>query len=220
MLDAKNSNLKSYESHYDNQHVDFTLHFTGKEQLDSCLLPDKETGLSKFETDFKLVSSKLLSTSNMYLFNKHGQIKKYDTILDIIKDFAEVRLEYYAKRKDYLLEKYRLDIRFIEARARFIQEIIAKTLEINNKKKDDIITHLKTHSYPTYDYLLRMPIYSLTLERKQELETSLQKAKQSMKTLELTSSVDIWMQELSEFESQYDKFLTGVDAKPHKKNKN
>lgn len=60
------------------------------------LLPShkQEVGLLK---KFKLATT--ISTSNMMLFDPQGQIKKYDTPEDILREFFDLRLEYYTKRR-------------------------------------------------------------------------------------------------------------------------
>ena len=41
----------------------------------------------------------------MILFNRENKIRLYDTANDVLEDFAIMRLEYYVKRKDYLVDK-------------------------------------------------------------------------------------------------------------------
>lgn len=55
------------------------------------------------EKKFKLESS--VSLTNMILFDSAGRIKKYDTVHEIVKEFYDLRLEYYQKRKDDLADK-------------------------------------------------------------------------------------------------------------------
>lgn len=54
----------------------------------------EEVGLGDY---FKLTSR--FSTSNMMAFDFDGQIKKYDSPMQIIEEFYPVRLEYYQRRK-------------------------------------------------------------------------------------------------------------------------
>jgi DNA topoisomerase-2 len=51
--------------------------------------------------DFKL--RKAFRTSNMHLFHPLSGIKKYSSPEEILGDFFEIRLEYYAKRKEHLI---------------------------------------------------------------------------------------------------------------------
>ena len=70
---------------------------------------------------FKLVSS--LSLANMVAFDPMGRIKKYNDVLEIIKDFYYVRLEYYQKRKDYMTDNLQNQLLMLSEQARFIKKI-------------------------------------------------------------------------------------------------
>lgn len=41
---------------------------------------------------------------NMVLFNKDGLIRRYKTPEEIMLDFFELRMDYYTKRRQYLIE--------------------------------------------------------------------------------------------------------------------
>ena len=41
----------------------------------------------------------------MHLYNKHFKIQKFDNVNDIIKDYYDVRINYYTKRKSYIIDK-------------------------------------------------------------------------------------------------------------------
>ena len=49
------------------------------------------------EEKFKL--SKSIATSNLVAFDAEGRITKYATVEDILKEFFNVRLKFYEKRK-------------------------------------------------------------------------------------------------------------------------
>ena len=50
----------------------------------------------------------------MVLFNSKGKIQKYENVNDIIEEFYKVRLEFYGKRKEYLLSKLKREVEIIE----------------------------------------------------------------------------------------------------------
>ena len=52
----------------------------------------------------KALSDKLKMT-NMHAFNAEGVITKYDTLQDILQEYARVRLDLYAKRRESLLKE-------------------------------------------------------------------------------------------------------------------
>ena len=62
--------------------------------------------------------------NNMYLFNESLILTKYDTPVDILLDFFDIRIQYYIKRRDYIIKKLKRELLILEAKARFIKEYI------------------------------------------------------------------------------------------------
>lgn len=73
------------------------------------------------ETNLKLF--KYFHTTNMVLFTEKCQLKKYKTVQEIIDNFCTVRLEYYVKRKKYLLAELENKIKFLGNKKRFLEEV-------------------------------------------------------------------------------------------------
>ncbi|EMG47037.1 TOP2 DNA topoisomerase 2 [Candida maltosa Xu316] len=94
---------------------------------------------------FKLIGS--ISTANMIAFDEHGRIKKYNDTLEILKDFYYVRLEYYQKRKDFMIDNLQNELSLIGERARFVKLIIDKQISVANKRKKDLFKILEDHKF-------------------------------------------------------------------------
>ncbi|KAK6455269.1 DNA topoisomerase II [Scheffersomyces xylosifermentans] len=90
---------------------------------------------------FKLISS--ISMSNMVAFDPLGRIKRYSSAQEILRDFYYVRLEYYQKRKDFMMEQLRNQLTKLSEQARFIKLIIDKKLTISNRKRIDLVRNLE-----------------------------------------------------------------------------
>ena len=58
------------------------------------------------------------------LFDHVGCLKKYDTVLEILRDFFELRLKYYGLRKEWLLGMLGAESAKLNNQARFILEKI------------------------------------------------------------------------------------------------
>jgi len=112
------------------------------------MLEDYSTFKEEFEKEMHLAGS--ISLRNMHLYNRHGVITKYDSVLDILKEYYEVRLEYYLKRKIYLLTKLKRELDIIAAKVRFIEEIISGKIIVNKKKRREIMEQLEKHGYPKF----------------------------------------------------------------------
>ena len=63
-----------------------------------------------------------------------------------------------------------------------------------------------------YDYLIKMPIYNLTLERIEELEKEKDQKTAIFTGLQDTTVEQIWLGELKNLEQEYQKFLKQKQA--------
>jgi DNA topoisomerase II len=204
MLTTNSNYLKSFENHYTSKNVKFVLNFNG----------DVRGKLGdKFESEFKLVSSKNMSINNMHLYSNVGAIKKYDNTSDIVREWCKVRIQMYDKRKKHQIKILEKDFKVLSAKIRFIIDVIEGRIVIMNKKIADITQKLIELKYPKigkdddeeetvddngYNYLLKMPISQLTYDRKIILEKEVNELSKKLNDLRNTSLDTIWKNELQE----------------------
>lgn len=62
-----------------------------------------------------------------------GSLKKYDSVVDILRDFFELRMKYYVLRKDWLTGMLQAESSKLTNQARFILEKIQGTLVIGKQ---------------------------------------------------------------------------------------
>jgi DNA topoisomerase-2 len=103
------------------------------------------------ESFFKLSESKNLSYSNMHLYNSRGAISKYDTPEQILQEFYIIRMAYYIRRKEYVLQELKKDLDICEAKVRFIEEFISGEIQLIRKEDNEIITQLEERNYPRFE---------------------------------------------------------------------
>ena len=133
------NNLKYIENHYTSKNVKFILHFNTSV---------KDNIADNFDVLFKLQSSKNLSINNIHLFNKDGAIQKYDTAVEIIKEWAETRILKYFERKNYQIKNLEKEAKVLSNKMRFILDVIAGNIQIMNKKLKEITERLIELKYP------------------------------------------------------------------------
>lgn len=104
-----------------------------------------------FDKVFKLKSS--MSITNMVLFDAEGKIAKYETALDILKDFVNLRLSVYDKRKQYLIKKLTREKDILGNKARFILMVVKGELELRKRKKADLLKELKDRKFTPWSEL-------------------------------------------------------------------
>ena len=148
----------------------------------------------------ELKLTKSFNTNNMYLFDDNTIPVKYKTALDILLDFYDMRLEFYNKRKNYMTDKLQSELVILKAKARFVEEYINGTLDINRKSNDFILSLLEERKFPkqndNYDYLVKMPLISMTAEKIDELTVQIKRKTTELDVLLKSSNKDLWRQDL------------------------
>lgn len=210
LLDEKNTILKSYESNYTHLKVNFVLNFTSEDELNK-LLEINSNGETKFDTMFKMTTSKLLSTTNMYLFNSKCQIQKYNTPNDIIKYFYEHRLLFFEKRKEKLLEELQNEIDIKDNKIRFITDCISKKVIVYEFTKQQLEEYFEKQKYLKIDnnfsYLMNIPVYKLTKDEMDKLNKELESLKEQYNIIKNKTIQQMWLEDIDEFENKFSKYL-------------
>ena len=178
---------------------------------------DKLTKLLKnneLEKRLNLIDSKNTSTTNMHLYTNKGCIKKYESIDLILIEFYKLRLEYYVKRKEYQLKNLKSDLEILNSKVKFIQGFINKDIDIINKDDDEIENILEDKELPkistnddepSYNYLIGMPIRSLTKKKIIELNNQRDKKEKEYISLQKKTPRQLWVNDLDEFLKEYKK---------------
>ena len=195
--------LKDFESHYTETQVKFILIFQSKSILDD-MLSSNDQGNVKFDSEFKMITTKPVSKTNMHAFDSTGKIKKYSSELEILEEFFQVRMSYYAKRKEQKLADLENDIEDLDSRMKFILCVIDGEMKILNEKYDSIEKQLISLGFKkkndAYDYLIKLPIHSLTLEKKEELLNQYTEKDSQYKKLKKKTIQDLYLHDLDELE--------------------
>jgi DNA topoisomerase-2 len=149
----------------------------------------------------KLLKSKWKLT-NMHAFNSKCAIQKYDTPNDILKEYAGVRLDLYAKRREQMLKELRDTLPFHENVVRFIrQQSQDKPVpDLRRKTREECDSMLAKEKFAKikdgYDYLMNLPIASLTLTNARKHETALENLVRMIAELEGKTPKQMWKDEL------------------------
>ena len=223
--------LKSYTNHSTESKVHFILKFNPVVLNQLKCKSHKDPNCSYLEKRLNLTSSK--NMSNMHLYDENNRICKFTSIQDIISHFYNLRLQLYVKRKQYQIKNIQKELDVLEAKAQFISDFINQKIEIRNRSKQQIYDTFSENNYPkfdlsnnvenknpSYDYLIKMPIYSLTKEKFEELLKLRDLKKGELNLLKSKTEIDIWKAELKEFTKIYKKeFLSKKNSYKKKKPK-
>merc|ERR1711872_683709 len=88
-----------------------------------------------------------MSTTSMVLFDSFGCLRRYETAEEIMKEFYDLRLKMYDKRKKYMVGLLEAETCKLSNQARFILEKCDGSLKVENKKKQLMIDELSRRGY-------------------------------------------------------------------------
>lgn len=190
-----NKDIVSYDDNC-KDNVDYTIKFNRVtlESLDDTAL-------------IKLLKLEESSTEIFTTLDEYGKLKIFETSEEIIEYFTNFRLAYYNIRKQHSLDKLNRELKILSNRGRFIKAILDEKLKINNVSKIEIIKGIETLGLEqiddSYDYLLRMSIYSLTKELFDKMKQDFTAKKEEIKILEDTDPKDMYLLDLSELKKKF-----------------
>jgi DNA topoisomerase-2 len=189
-----NKTIVSYEDNCKDS-INYTIKFT-RESLATL----------NEEKLFKILKLEENETEIFTTLDERGKLKIFERDSDIVNYFVEFRLNYYFKRKEFLLNKMRSELKLLSNRGRFIKAILDGKIEVKNTPKDKIIESIEKFGLDkmddSYDYLLRMPIWSLTKEVFEKLKQDYTNKKVEIETLEKIEPKDMYIQDLSELKKK------------------
>ena len=189
---------KDIVSYDDNckDNIEYVIKFT-RADLES-LSDDKLIKMFKLEE----FSTEIFST-----LDEFGKLKIFETTSEIIQYFVNFRLKYYYTRKEFILEKLNRDLKILANRGRFIKAILDEKLKINNVSKQNIIKGIEELNLEmvddSYDFLLRMPIYSLTKELFDKLKEDFKNKKEDIKVMDSTDPKDMYLEDLNDLKKKF-----------------
>ena len=161
-------------------------------------------GLDILESKDKIIEMfklrKKILLTNIHCFNSENKLRKYNSALDIIKEFYDFRLEAYSKRKKNLIKKIKIQINIDNSKYRFIKAIIDNKLNLHKLEDDQIIRKIdsmKLHKHNNYEYLLNIPFKQMTKKNLKSLEEKLKKMFNELKKIKKISEKNMWLYDLN-----------------------
>ena len=203
--------LKSFDDLYTDEEVKFVLYFDqdGFEEL--------KAHPEDFEKRFRLTSS--WRTTNMVAFDASPspKITRYGTAGSILEAFYVPRLAAYEERRKKEIERLAADAVEADAKARFIRAVLEGTIELRRATDESIVGMMKGHGLPAlskssvadsvdgWDYLLRLRMDRVKASAVTDAEAAVAAARAGVEALEATTAGQMWLADLAEFETAYEK---------------
>jgi DNA topoisomerase-2 len=170
--------ITSYTNNSTTEDVDFEIFgYSGKDLL----------------KDLKM--RKTFHTSNMHLFHPTRGIHRYTTPEEILKDFVELRLEHYKKRKAHLIDVLEKRAEMCSLKSKFVTMVIEGRLVVFKRKKAELEKEMAA-MFPkmdgNWDYLLNTRTVEYTEERVKALMDEAQQAIVDLERMLKTSHITMW----------------------------
>jgi DNA topoisomerase-2 len=199
--------LVGFDDLYTDDDVKFVLY------LSRDYYEDVKADTDDFEKKFKLFST--WRTTNMVAFDKDMKITKYDTPGQILEAYYGVRLDAYEERRKREMERLKYEAEVAEARARFIKAVLEGSIELRRATDEKIVEMMKGHDLPAlsgnsesvdgYEYLLKLRMDRVKATAVEEAMADAEKATREKQELEKTSAGQLWLKDLEEFETAWEK---------------
>jgi DNA topoisomerase-2 len=142
--------------------------------------------------------------TNMHAFNAKGVITKYETLNDILKEYADVRLALYETRRQHQIRALQDELPYHDNVVRFIEDQIADkpTIDLRRKSRAECDAVLESAKYTKladgYEYILRLPVSSFTAEAIAKHTTKLASLRAEIAALQQTTASQMWLADLQQ----------------------
>lgn len=139
--------------------------------------------------------------------DEDNRVREFKSVKEILDAFIDIRLKYYQKRKDFILETFKSEIERLVSKYVFCKGIIDKTIKVANVKKKLVEEQLeKTKNVikvdGSFDYLLRIPIFQITNEEIEGLKQKIKDLKVQFSDAKGKTVNDMWLEDLKELQKK------------------
>lgn len=137
--------------------------------------------------------------------DENNRVREFSNVQEILDMFIDIRLKFYQKRKDWLIEDLKQKLTKLASQYYFMKGIVDGSIVVSKRKKENIIAQLDKIDKikkvdGSYDFLLSMAIHSLTSERMEELKSKIEAGKEEYKKTKDTTVQDMWLADLKELQ--------------------
>ena len=143
----------------------------------------------------KLLTSHI-SSSNMFLFDENGVLRKYDTVQDIIADFVKVRLEAYTVRLACQLRHLQERHTNLTNVIRFLRLMLDGN---SHEYMQDPSAFLSKHDVSCG--VLRIPLSDMSVQKLQQTEKALVSCEKEIEENKKARPEEVYLQELEQMDT-------------------
>lgn len=135
------------------------------------------------------------------------ELLAFDTVSQYLGFWIKERLQVYRDRLVIEISMFEAKIRKFEEQIRFIRLVQEDTIKVNAQSKANILASIKQHNFDNleedgsdagYNYLINMPIYSLSSEKLESLEQDVIGLQRELEDFRKLKPTSVWVQELKD----------------------
>lgn len=143
-----------------------------------------------------------ISDTNVVLLDENYKPTEYDSsIYKAFNNYCEVRYKAYVLRRKRMMEEWSNDIKYLELKIRFIQDVIDEKIRFrneHNKPKNKATLEQEVTSMGYYVEFLKMAVSSMTEEGIAHIQDEINKIAKKYEHYKVTSAGKLWLNELEE----------------------
>jgi DNA topoisomerase-2 len=163
---------------------------------------------SDFEPSYdslNLVSK--ITTSNMVMFVENKGLRKFSSVYEILDEFYDTRLRYYALRKAYLTRSLKEKIEFKTSIRDFLMDVMEGRIKLFMVPEDKVVEAIEKKGYVrvdgSYQHLMSIPIKRFVAESVESADKEIEALTEELTVIESTTEKDTWTAEIGEFLDAY-----------------
>lgn len=142
---------------------------------------------------------KRIPAYRLYYFDITGKVQKYDSIESILNEYFKIRLQFYYKRKDYMIKKLEEDKKRLQKYIQFLEYLDNESVSMNN------IAEIINKQFNADNDLLSMDVDSLTEEQLEYFKTDLEETSERLDRYNTLTPEQLWKDDLTSFINLWDK---------------
>lgn len=167
----------------------------------------KNKDIESLLTVFKLIKS---LPEQLNCIDEYNRVREFNSVQEILDAFIDIRLKFYQKRKDYLVKETKETLDLLYSKYLFCKGVIDEIINIKNTSNDKIISQLEKIDKiikvdNSYDYLLRIPISSITKEGLERLKQNIAENKALYKEYKSKDYKEFWIDDLKQLSTIWKK---------------
>lgn len=150
---------------------------------------------------FKLIK---LVTENFTCLDENNRIREFKDAEEVLRTYFATKLKFLGLRKDHMLKVIAFDLVVLRSKLKFIKFITGSGLKKADLFDDKFLkAHLEKENYPrisgSWDYLVKIPVGSLTVDKINDLTKQIQIKEQDQAALTKKTETQIWQEDLKPF---------------------